>query len=64
MSHFIDDASSLKDYFANNGTIPKRLAGGAVNSSYFRLLEGPIAAIAGNVPERADACSAAILGYN
>ncbi|MDR5796467.1 hypothetical protein QCE49_24075 [Caballeronia sp. LZ008] len=33
-------------------------------SSYSKLLEGPVSTIAGNVPERADATSVAILGYN
>ncbi|RQR32732.1 hypothetical protein DIE23_15520 [Burkholderia sp. Bp9143] len=33
-------------------------------SSYAKLLEGPVSKIAGNVPERADATSVAILGYN
>ncbi|WP_321852316.1 hypothetical protein [Burkholderia diffusa] len=33
-------------------------------SAYAKLLEGPISKIAGNVPERSDAASVAILGYN
>ncbi|RZF25717.1 hypothetical protein EVC45_31710 [Paraburkholderia sp. UYCP14C] len=33
-------------------------------SSYGQLLQGPIAKIASNVPERSDAVAAAILGYN
>ncbi|WP_321810186.1 MULTISPECIES: hypothetical protein [unclassified Burkholderia] len=33
-------------------------------SAYAKLLEGPVSKIAGNVPERSDATSVAILGYN
>ncbi|BCF95973.1 hypothetical protein PPGU19_005420 [Paraburkholderia sp. PGU19] len=64
MSHFIDDdAFSFQD-FLNNRFAPKSVADEAVNTSYSKLLEGPVAVIAGNVPERADANSVAILGYN
>jgi hypothetical protein len=64
MSHFIDDDVFSFQDFLNHGNAPKSVAGDVVSSSYSKLLEGPAAAIAGNVPERADANSAAILGYN
>lgn len=64
MNQFIDDdAFSFQD-FLNSGTAPRGASGEAVSSSYSKLLEGPVSVIAGNVPERADANSAAILGYN
>ena len=64
MSHFIDDEAFSFQDFLNNGFALKSVADEVVNSSYSKLLEGPVAVIAGNVPERADANSAAILGYN
>jgi hypothetical protein len=64
MSHFIDDDAFSYQDFLNNGIAPKSVVNEAAKSSYSKLLDGPVAVIAGNVPERADANSAAILGYN
>jgi hypothetical protein len=64
MSHFIDDdAFSFQD-FLDGGGKPQGATAEAAVSSYSKLLDGPVAVIAANVPERADASSAAILGYN
>jgi hypothetical protein len=64
MNQFIDDDAFSFQAFLNSGIAPRNSVGEAVSSSYSKLLEGPVAVIAGNVPERADANSAAILGYN
>ena len=65
MNHFIDDdAFSFQAFLKSNHTTSKSAVDKARNSSYSKLLEGPISIMAGNVPERSDANSAAILGYN
>lgn len=65
MNHFIDDdAFSFQAFLKSNLTTSKSVIDKARSSSYSKLLDGPVAIMAGNVPERADANSAAILGYN
>jgi hypothetical protein len=65
MNHFIDDdAFSFQAFLQNNRSTSKSIVDKTRVSSYSKLLEGPVAIMAGNVPERADANSAAILGYN
>jgi hypothetical protein len=65
MNHSFDDAEDARQADFQ----PRRSACASVSaqkriSSYSKLLEGPVSVIAGNVPERADATSVAILGYN
>lgn len=65
MNHFIDDHEPAR----KAPCLPKRSPsisthGSKQSSSYSKLLEVPTSIIAGNVPERADATDAAILGYN
>ncbi|NUQ17416.1 MAG: hypothetical protein HOP95_03020 [Sphingomonas sp.] len=65
MNHFIDDdAFSFQAFLQANFSTPKRVVDKTGGSSYSKLLEGPVSIMAGNVPERSDAQSAAILGYN
>jgi hypothetical protein len=64
MTPFIDNEPLFLLNFLNHRIHPKRVTDKAISSSYSKLLNGPIATIAGNVPERADANSSAILGYN
>ncbi|AQH02296.1 hypothetical protein [Caballeronia cordobensis] len=65
MNPFIDEeAFSFQALFHGNLSTSKNVIDKARGSSYSKLLEGPVAVMAGNVPERADANSAAILGYN
>jgi hypothetical protein len=65
MHHSIDDIDpALQSVFQFE--LPGAVVGHAQKriSSYSKLLEGPISNIAGNVPERSDTASIAILGYN
>ncbi|GJH11319.1 MULTISPECIES: hypothetical protein [Caballeronia] len=65
MNHSIDDdAFSFQAFLKGHFPTSKHVIDKARSSSYSKLLEGPVAIMAGNVPERADANSAAILGYN
>jgi hypothetical protein len=65
MNHFIDDVFSFQALPHSKPSTSKNLAERAGHSSsYWKLLEGPVSIMAGNVPERSDANSAAILGYN
>ena len=65
MNHFIDDNAFLFQALSQgNPSTSKSTVDKARSSSYSKLLEGPVSIMAGNVPERADANSAAILGYN
>ena len=65
MNHFIDDdAFSFQSFLQANFSTSKRVVDKTGSSSYSKLLEGPASTMASNVPERADANSAAILGYN
>jgi hypothetical protein len=65
MNHFIDDIDSARQAIFQSKT-PGAVGGHGQKrtSSYLKLLEGPISNIAGNVPERSDVASIAILGYN
>ncbi|SAK68968.1 hypothetical protein AWB75_03448 [Caballeronia catudaia] len=65
MNPFIDEAAlSFQALSQGNLSTSKRSVDKVRGSSYSKLLEGPVSVMAGNVPERADAISAAILGYN
>jgi hypothetical protein len=65
MNNFIDDdAFVFQALSQGNPSTSNRSVDKARSSSYSKLLEGPVSIMAGNVPERADANSAAILGYN
>jgi len=65
MSPLIDDnAFSLEATFEGKFLHAKGNKAGNGTSSYSTLLQEPIAAMVGNVPERSDAVSSAILGYN
>jgi hypothetical protein len=65
MNHFIDHDAFLFQALSQGNPSPSTSSvDKARSSSYSKLLEGPVSIMAGNVPERADANSAAILGYN
>ncbi|WP_321795863.1 hypothetical protein [Caballeronia sp. J97] len=65
MNHYIDDdAFSFQAFLQTHFPMSRNVIDKARNSSYSKLLEGPVSIMAGNVPERSDANSAAILGYN
>lgn len=65
MNSLIDDSAyALQAVSQGDRTIATSGRGQWRSPSFSKLLEGPVWDIAGNVPERADATSAAILGYN
>lgn len=65
MNHFIDDdAFSFQAFLKGHFPTSKNVIDKTRSSSYSKLLEGPVSIMSGNVPERSDANSAAILGYN
>ena len=65
MNYFTDDDTlSFQAIVQGNLSTTKRVVGKPGSSSYSKLLEGPVSVMVCNVPERSDANSAAILGYN
>jgi hypothetical protein len=65
MNHAFDNApASFGEVLEKNLPASLHIGGKFENSSYSKLLTGPISNIASNVPERSDASSAALLGYN